>query len=762
MSTRYVAQEGAAARARALFQPLSLRRALGPGRMEALPQILALFIIAIAVALVVARMPINGRGDYGQWLMTSRYYLGEGVPDYRTITALPPLIPFLLAGLRLIVPDSGIALQTFNVVLLVALMASMYLVASAVFADRMAGLFAVALAFLVTDRYLELFAFGGLLQVGALVFTLISVAAFVLAGRYPIGAQRWWTLGSLSLALAALSHVGTGLLAVPVCCAVAAISAIRTIRRTGTAPFGSGRGDARRPWQWLISSQTVLRGMAGAIVIPTAVLAYWLLVLLPASTEYVSNPASLNYRGADRLLTALESYWPTILVMAAGVGALVIGGTLDWRRRRLGPWVVLAVWAAAVWATLLVSIVTQASTDYPRFATPLLAPLIVAGSGGLLWVSRWLAAFLPSRIPSLPRLDWRLAALAVVCLMGPLGFQRYANHVRFYQPLDAPGLTSVGAWLNTELSGAESVVAPVREGKWIEGVTGHPAVFSQPVRYTFRPIERERSLVADAIVRSTFAVASQGFFLKYSHGAPDAGRTVPRGMIVGANHRGEFLDLLQIPASAVRVIGTTSVDDTRATLLASRPVRMHQTVAENDATVSTTWNGTRHAGAGLSLNETTILHSEARTFELIEEVRARQPIGGVELQLWPLLPATASLIESNGQAADLYFPAVGLEEPHLRIEVLDRNGVITLGDDGRLTVRSVTDQVHLKVAALTTGEGGPDVQVLDPARLVDAYDVGAVLLVRYDPAFAARERRMEDLGFRMGMAAGAYALMVRD
>src|SRR4029077_20828895 len=120
-------------------------------------------------------------------------------PDYRTITALPPLIPFLLAGVRLLLPDPGIALQFFNLAMLLALVASVYFVAAALFADRVAGLFAIALAFLVTDRFLELFAFGGLLQAGAIVFTLVSVGAFVHAGRVANASRGWWSLGTLSL-----------------------------------------------------------------------------------------------------------------------------------------------------------------------------------------------------------------------------------------------------------------------------------------------------------------------------------------------------------------------------------------------------------------------------------------------------------------------------------------------------------------------------------------------------------------------------------
>jgi hypothetical protein len=122
----------------------------------------------------------------------------------------------------------------------------------------------------------------------------------------------------------------------------------------------------------------------------------------------------------------------------------------------------------------------------------------------------------------------------------------------------------------------------------------------------------------------------------------------------------------------------------------------------------------------------------------------------------------AATIGGSGQQADLYFPQAGLEEPHLRIEVVGGNGVISLGEDGVLTVRSTTDRVHLAVTDLTAGAGASSPQILDPAQLIGAYDVAAVLLVRYDPSFETRQRRIEDLGYRLGLSTGAYALMVRD
>jgi hypothetical protein len=68
----------------------------GASGVSGLGPLLVLGSIIAGLALVLATTPIVGRGDYGQWLMTARYYLGEPVPDYRTISALPTLVPILL------------------------------------------------------------------------------------------------------------------------------------------------------------------------------------------------------------------------------------------------------------------------------------------------------------------------------------------------------------------------------------------------------------------------------------------------------------------------------------------------------------------------------------------------------------------------------------------------------------------------------------------------------------------------------------------
>jgi len=226
--------------------------------------LLLLGSLVAGLVVLVATTPITGRGDYGQWLMTSRYYLGQTVPDYRSISALPPLVPLMLSGLRLVVHDPVLAIQTFNVLLLAGLIASFYLAGMALFESRVVGLFAVALGMLITDRFLELFAFGGLLQSAAVMFTSLSVAAFARAGRGPGVGRRWWTIGSVGLAMATLSHGGTGLIAVPVGLSLALLSVLR-LRHV--------------PWR------ARMRALLPLAISLYVIAVYWLVALLSASQE---------------------------------------------------------------------------------------------------------------------------------------------------------------------------------------------------------------------------------------------------------------------------------------------------------------------------------------------------------------------------------------------------------------------------------------------------------------------------------------------
>jgi hypothetical protein len=698
-----------------------------------------LLAIGIGLAVVFASTPI-GSGDYGQWLMASRYYLGEQLPDYRSIDVLPPVIPFSLAVLRLVISDPFAALHIFGVLLLLGVVASVYAAAAAIFTSRAAGILAVVLAFLVTDRFLELFAFGGLLQAGALMFMTLSVAAFVRAGAGP-GVQRvWWSLGSVSLVLAALSHVGTGVLAVPVALSAAALSLLRA-RRIGLA--------------------RLLPALVPVGLILVFLVLYWLVVLLPAGEGYVTNPASLNYRGAGRLFEGLFSYWPTVVIIVVGSITIVAGAIGDLMRRVLGRYVLLLCWSGAVWGALLFAIVTNASTDYPRFSTPLMTPLVLGAAAGLHASVSFLARFLDGVRWGIRRSEWVLiSVMALALTAAPFAVQRYQTEARGYELHNATALATVASRFATELGPYDAVLAPVREAKWIEGLTGRTTLFSQAVRYAFRPGEWERSIAAEALLRSTSAMSNEFFFIKYQDLAAGHGVAVPRNAVIAANHGGEFVDLLRISEYDTRVLASDPTRSTLATLVNLQPHAVSRKATAQQVAIQTTWIGERRGGQ-VSVTQDATLTRNAPTFDLTLDAQTPVPVGGLQLDLRSAPGIGMTSVEIVGQQATVYFSRRGLEQPGLRIKVVDGAGAITQLEPDTLQVEASGSRLHLQVTVLTAGKPFSSLQMLYPPDLVKQYHIGAVLLDQADPAFASRERRLEAIGFHAEAGDGPYGLMFR-
>ncbi|MDQ2941696.1 MAG: hypothetical protein M3R05_05850 [Chloroflexota bacterium] len=692
--------------------------------------------VVLGFVIVALSTPIAGRGDYGQWLMTSRYYLGQDVPGYREVTGLPPVVPVSLAMLRAVVSDPVVSLQLLNALLLVGIGVSFYLLGAVVLGSRAAGAFSVVLGLLVTDRFIELFAFGGLLQAAALMFMALSIASFVRAGAAQELQQRWWLLGSFALALTALSHVGTGMIAVPLGIIVAGVAAF-SMRQLGR--------------------DVLVRGLLPLAAVLAVVGLYWLLVLLPASGDYVNNPASLAYRGPDRLFSALVSYWPTGVIVALGSVALVLGGVRDLARRQLDGYVVLAAWVAVTWGALLYSVVSGASTDYPRFATLLLAPLVVAAAGGSLWLTIALAAYVREIAPAASQAGWVMVAPAVVALLAaPLAVPRFDRQAQVYQPRDATTLTAAAEWVDRDLGNdRRAVLTQVRDGKWVEGLTGREALFSLPVRYAFRPIEWQRSVDADTLFRATTAMTNGFFFALYTDEAAGlTGADVPTNLLLRVNHGGEFVNLLQATEADSQVVGSRG----SISVAALRPSRSAQDINAQQSRISTVWT---EAGkpSPISIVRTVGLLRDGATLQLVDE----SPGNTVRTVLRPPPGMAITSFDAKGREARVCFTQIGESEPCVRIWVAPADATIQpTGDGGLAAATAQSSRLEIDITALTAGNPSVGLRLLDPAELVGEHNVGAAILYSLDPAYDSRVARLGALGFRVAKTFGSYAVLVRD
>jgi hypothetical protein len=509
-----------------------------------------------------------------------------------------------------------------------------------------------------------------------------------------------------------------------------------------------------------------LRTIAPLVVGLTAIGAYWLIATAPASLGFVANPASLSYRGPERVLDVLAGYAPTLMVIAMGGAALAawLVGLLAHRRlpdRRDGR-LVLVVWLGAAWAAYGWSALTGVSTDYPRFVPLLVAPFVVAAAGGVSLAG----AFLARRVPRALTSERGLVAIGLtIVVVAPFSIARYQTEAEGYRLPDADSLAAATAWMDERLVPGASILAPVREAKWIEGLTGRSALFGSDIRYAFRPVEWERSLAANALLRGNLGLANETFVLTLTDGvAFDLGQQ-PRSLLIAANHGGEYVELLRLVPDSSRIFGEAG--ESLATLPALTPAGFDRVSHADLLMATTTWSGTRH-DVSVAYVQTITLAKASTSFTLDVLADTPLPVSGVQVELRP--PSGVALLDLKPTSAadgavvatastDLAFARLGRSEPRLRLSV-DGGGTITHSPSGGVLVEAIGRRLTLRVTDLTPGEASSTIRLLDPLALVAAYDVGAALL-RRDGAYEARRARLELLGFHVARAEGPYIVMVR-
>jgi hypothetical protein len=696
----------------------------GPSETSAYVWVLLVTLI-LGCAMVLVTTDI-GSGDYGQWLMTARPYAGLAVPEYRSDGAVPPVVPLLLGLTVSIVGDPIVALRVVSVLIVAGLALTIWATAAFMW-SRLAGLVAALLGLLATGRILELFAFGGLLQAAALVWLWAGVAAFVRASREPGTGWRWWILGALSVGLGAMTHMGTALVAVPTGLVVAGLGAV-----TATT-LGSWRHRVER----LIPLAVVL----------VVVAIYWLLVLLPGSTDLARNPASLAYRGPDRLLDAFTSSVPTALVAATGLASIAVGAVWELRRRMVGPWVITVAWTTITLGLVGASIVTSAATDYPRFVTPVLAPLVIGAAGGLTLAiargGRWIVA----RMRRGTAEAWSLAVVvAVIALITPAAVGGFETEAGGYRLAASGEMTQVAGWIDANVPAGATILAPTREGKWIEGLTGRAALFSSDFRYSFRADEWQRSLAATTLVGATGALVNEFFFARFGD-----------GLAISANHGGEFVSLLSLVPSRTQVLDPSGGVLMSVPSLSAEP--QTDTLTDSEASVVRAWSG-RPAGATVSYHQAVTLLRDSATLEVRGIVSSTLPIGGLQMELRPGAGFPASSIVIDGHQATVTFPRLGSSQPQLLVTIGGQAGELQALPDGGLGIRSRDSQIRLLITDLTAAPSPTmGLQLLHPAELINRYDVSAIVLLK-DPTFASRLARMEALGFAQAAAFGPYVVLV--
>ena len=707
---------------------LSRRLAARPRINRDLFPLLLLLAVVVGFGFVLAWTPI-GAGDYGQWLMTSRYFLGPEVADYRSFQSVPPVIPFVLALLQLIIPDPMAALHVLRVLLLLLLASGLYSLGRALM-SRTAGAFAVVLGLLVTDQFLVLFAFDGLEQVAATSFMLLGLAAFIRGARSGDRRRTWFLLGAGCLGLAALSHLVSGAIALLVGAAVAVAAAGITTSK-------------RDPWARRLAPVLPL------VPILAVVATCWLLVFLPGISHYLGNPVSLDYRAPGRLLERFFLDPLTAGIALVGVLSLVAGVIREMQSRSAGSYSLLLLWTGLVWGTFGFSALTGVAADHVRFDSLLLTPLIVSGGAGLA-AARGSYGRLVGKAARSLTLSWVLLAVAIVALGGAMvTTSRWHQALGGYELSDAVALHSIAGWLDDNVPPDKAVLAPAREGALIEALTDRTTLVSTALRYAYRPGELKRTVDAAVLLSSSGAIVRQSFVIN-SLDQGTGGGQAPTGMLIGANHAGEYLDAVTVPTGQTSLFKRDQPFRAIATVREDGAAPSHDPAA-TDVGAFTGWGA--DAYSQLSYSETLILSDDSPSTDAIAEASSGY---GIDLQIWPVAEAE---VVTTDQGTELNLTRSGAGQPYLRLSVMgDTVAVSATGDTIRVRTTGAT-RLHLRTTMASTVVPLSNPGVLDPQELAADGEVGAVLL-KVDASYTARRHRMEQLGFALARREGAYALLV--
>jgi hypothetical protein len=295
------------------------------------------------------------------------------------------------------------------------------------------------------------------------------------------------------------------------------------------------------------------------------------------------------------------------------------------------------------------------------------------------------------------------------------------------------------------------VLTAVRDGKWLEGLTGREALFSLPVRFAVRPSEWQRSVDADTILRTSMALTNQFYFVKFSEPASNATTTQPTAMTIVMNHGGEFVDVLQLQQPDTQLIGAS-----RTLTAEAGPAGSQGVVAGDQASFQTHWQQTA-GSASASFTRTVTALDEGSTLSVIDN----SPGYSIQSLLRPASGMAFTSVTIDGQSARVCLTKVGGEEPCLQLWVAQADAAWQQTSRG-LSIRTATStQLSLYVTDLTGGDASVGLAVIDPAAAVTQHDVKAAILLDIDPAYDDRRLRLQALGFEVVRQIGPYAVLRR-
>lgn len=473
---------------------------------------------AIAVGVIVymlylyTRFPLPPGTDAGQWLAVSRFYLGENVPDGRSVATVPPVVPLILAVLSLLGGSTGaiagIAVLCYGLIATLA-----YRLGERLTGEASGGLLSLVAVAVIQNQLFEFFAMGAFPQLLGIAGMGLALHALLGLAKRSEDSSEWLALAG-GTALTLFSHTPSATVLIPVLALCVAYV------------YYSSNDRAAMQRRAIVTLGPVFALWAGFLFMNRDVI-----------FGYAGVDAAYELKGPDKLVHIIWKDNTQRLVFMAGLAATAVLPFLiqDNQRKRLRghPEVLLAIWTGGLIAIVAFAAARHTGTDYPRFIAYFVMPLGLAAAACV-------QSFKPNAAV--------VAALLVpVLLFGGHDAMRHFNTAtRFYGVNErAESLNEVASWLDAR-PGNSGVIAGTRETKWLEALTGRDSLLYLPRIYITRPWEVERALEAEVVHRSSGGIETGRMLITANDGGQDFGKVFPDGVRVDLFSSGMYKNLMSL------------------------------------------------------------------------------------------------------------------------------------------------------------------------------------------------------------------------
>lgn len=432
--------------------------------------------------------------DQGQWLMLSRYYSGQHIPDYRSSFAVPFGYPIILAFLRLFMEDA-MALNLSAGMLMFLFGYTTFLLGKELFHNPFIGLVTLVFALIGQSVFLFVFSFGGYPQIQALCWMNLCIYFTVKIYSDHADNRSWLGLG-ISLGLVFATHFPSSVIIIVVLTGLLSLLLLKN----------------RDKLKIIVTKGTTYLG------IPFFIWLVYIALMFDVLISYGTNPSAKYSKDFTLVFGFWLRYMHYFVLVSINITIPLL--LKEYRdsmiEKHSTALQVICIWFLTIGLFWIILAAADVGTHYSRFMPFLIQPLLFMTAFLVFNTITFFIHKINTRLKEQTKMEllsklshpFMVLMLSILVISPAFGttIDRFQSSVN-YHILDNPAeYQELIDWVNENTEEQDCIWAPIREGKWLEGLTGRPSLMDMEYKYLYRPWEFNRSRGATILASSTYFI----------------------------------------------------------------------------------------------------------------------------------------------------------------------------------------------------------------------------------------------------------------